>query len=319
MFGRKRVDVPEWAEPLGPKGYSAFISAVDGYFRGRGEPYVIKDGFVRRESDGQEFGFGNLVQVCAQIRPGDYAQCIYNQFSTMDEDKKFRENLNASDFSQVEQYIAVRLYPSEYAKFMNTGNTAAALRPFAGDVFATLVYDFPHTVSNISKIDMEQWGKTPDELFTIGLENVRRNYDLTPEIVNVEGNDFFAINSEHFFAPNILFELDRHPELVGRYGSIVAIPRRNTVMIFPIQGRAVALVNLTTLFFAMVPAMYQAGPGPLTPEVFWYHDGQYETLNYHNGQYEMTDQSTLGKSIQFFPSDDFTAMMNDLAEQADQQ
>ena len=271
------------------------MSAVDNYFIQKGEPYTLEDGMVCLGEDNWEFGLSNLVQMCARIKPKDFSKLIEHHFGLMIESKAFKEKLVVDDFEKMKQYIGVRLYDKEYVTIADEDITIR--RPFAGEVFAVLVYDFPQAIENIPRSDMDKWSRTEDELFTIGIENISQNYQLKAQEVTFGEDTVFALETKHFFAPNILLEIDKHKELIGKGGAIIGIPTRSLAMIYPIHDMKV--VGALTLFFNSIPKIYAESPGSLTREIYWYNDGQYEVLNYEPG-----------KKVKFTPSDEFLVLLN---------
>ena len=295
MFFFKKNAVPEWASVLNQKEYAAFISAVEQYFKRRGGSFELDDGIVRLAENDWEFGLSNLVQMCAQVKPKEYGELVKGHFSLVEESRAFHDAVDFGNFEEMKQYLGVRLYDEGYATFM--GDDTTVRRPFAGEVFAVLVYDFPHAVNNVTREDVEKWGTPEEELFALGIANIRRNYPLDLEKISIGDDEVFVVETEHFFAPNILLELEEHEELVGKGGAIVAIPNRHLAIIYPICDWKV----LSTLgFFATsIPQFYAQGPGSLTQEIYWYRDNQYEPLNYEPG-----------KQVKITPSEAFLALLD---------
>ena len=302
MFGRKKIKVSEWASVMNKKEYPLFMQAVEDYFRQKGEPYIIADGIVKLEENDFEFGLNNLMQMCAKSRPEDYDGIISFHFGQLIESKKFETQFKeiSGDFEKVKQYLAVRLYDKEYIECI--GEDIFVRRHFAGELYAALVWDFPAAIQNVLKDDIEKWGKTEDELFVIGMENVRNNYEMKTEEVDIDEDFIYGINYEHFFVPNILFDLDKHPEFIGKGGTIVAVPTRNMAMIYPIRDMKV--VNALNKFFWNVPNFYSEGPGSLTKEIYWYHNGQFEVL-----EFEIEKEN-----VKFTPSQAFMDLLNNMSE-----
>ncbi|MCL2142570.1 MAG: hypothetical protein FWH46_06865 [Methanimicrococcus sp.] len=316
MDNHENITVPEWASILGENEYRAFISAIEDYFRQKGEPYTIEDAVLRlgEKKEGEppnsmpspfslpsqweqfQMGLVNLAKMCAQNRPDTYPAIIASHFDTIMEIMAFEKQFSkiVDDFDQVKQYIGTKLHDKEY---INVNADAFVYRPFAGEIYASLVYDSPYATKNIPKSDMEKWGKTEDEVFAIGIENIRRNYPLQAVKVNFGEDEIFAVEQNHFFAPNILFELEQHEEFIGKGGAIVAAPTRHMALIYPINNLKVT--SVLGIFFHAVPDIFRNGPGSLSDEIYWYHDGQYEPLDY------ISDQNLV-----FKPSEAFLKLLN---------
>jgi hypothetical protein len=296
MFFKKRNMVPEWASAMKPKEYALFMSAVEDYFQRKGETFVINDSVVHLADDDWSFGLVNVLQICAQLNSQEYRAVIEHHFGLIIENEAFRKTLDFDDFDKIKQYIGVRLYDLGSATV--AGNDATLRRQLAGEVFKVLVYDFPQTIDNIPQSDVDKWGKAEDELFDIGVKNIRNKYLLDWEVMSTDDDEFYIIETEHFFAPNILLELDNREELVGKHGAIIAIPNRHLAIIYPI--RDLKVVRMLDFFFSSVPLFFSRGPGSLTQEIYWYRDQRFETLDYQPG-----------KRVRFTPSEAFLALLND--------
>ena len=297
MFNRKNDSVPEWASALKKKDYPLFLQAIEDYFASRGESYEIGDGVVRIEGKDQQLGLTNLVQMCAQIGPKDYPTVVAGHFDSIFESWAFMEAFDKTvgDFEKTKGYIGVRLYDSDYVATLGEGIVS---RPFAGSLVATLVYDFPQAIITVPRGDTEKWGQAENDLFSLGKENIHNAYNLEVEEVNMGDDAIYVVGSDHPFASNALLEIEEHGEWVGKGGAIVAAPTQQGTMIYPV--RDLRVMNALQAFFRMVPDIYAACPGSLTPEVFWYHNGEYEPLSY-----------TSGRKPSFFPSESFLAMLNE--------
>ncbi len=92
-----------------------------------------------------------------------------------------------------------------------------------------------------------------------------------------------------------------HPQLIGTYGSLVGVPHRHAVLIYPIEN--IEVVKVITNLIPIITGMYSEGPGSLSPDLFWHRDGILEQL-----PYQLEDNT-----IQFTPTERFLEMLNSLA------
>jgi len=271
--------------------------AIDGYFTRHDISYRTEDGTVVLQGP-QTLGLANIVQMCCQIPESAYGQMIDGQFDSIFVNETFLSQLDLNCFEQIEQYLAVRLHDDEYLSHIPADWVDVTTRPFAGNLRQTLVLDFPTAIVCVDKDSMEHWGKPADELFTRGIDNVKQNYDWPIGKADLAGQPYFIVETEHFFAGNLLFDLDSHPELLGAHGAVVAVPTRSVVVLYPINGPQV--IGAFAQLASAVTHAYEAGPGSLTTQVCWYHDGQFVVLPY----------DVAGTHIRFFPPDEFTGMLN---------
>jgi hypothetical protein len=308
FINRKKGSIPPWASFFSETEYAAFLSAIDSFFQNTLHlPYTIQDGAVipaENEYNLNCLGLTNLARICKQNEPVDYPEIVASHFNGMIEAEKFQKEFDktVTDYDRVKQYIAVRLYDEGY--FSSIGKEAYMSREFAGELVAVLVFDLPHTVCNIKPEQAAPWGKTEDELFEAGLDNVRRNYEIKAEAAEfgADGDFIYACEAAHFFATNVLFDLDKHARLVGKGGALVAAPNRHITLVYPICDMKKVVGMINNLCVA-VPGIYDNNPGALTKEIYWYKDGRFLPLPYKFDN----------KRISFYPPEEFVELLNGLA------
>lgn len=297
------TDIPNWASFFDNKEYSLFINEIDSYFKKLNIEYEICDGEINVNDN--EFGFDNLgltnvAQVCKQEEKKYYKKIIAEHFNSMIRANKFdKEFAEISDnFEEVKKYIGVRLYDNEYVAHVGKENTIG--KDFAGDIYSMIVFDFPDSVLSIKPDQTIAWNKTIDELFEIGTSNIKSKYPLTTTNEAFGEFSIWFVQGEHFFTPNIVFDIENRKELIGSKGSLVGLPHRHSAIIYPIENlEVVKAIN------GLIPTIYgmnQEGPGSLSNNLFWYKDKKFTQLPYKIDE---------GK-LQFFPPDSFLELLNEL-------
>jgi hypothetical protein len=218
-------------------------------------------------------------------------------------DKAFDESIN--DFEKVKTYLAVRLYNAEYMTYIGSldeeEESAATIHRFvADDMYAMLVFDLPDAIRNVSPEYADAWNMDEDTLFRTAIANVRAKNPMHITREDMGGFDIWFVNNDHFFTANIIYELEDRPELLGNWGSLIALPHRHSAIIYPIEDPGVA-----EALRKIIPAAYsmcQDGPGSLTPNVFWYRNGVFTLLPYE----------LRGEKLHLVPPDNFLDMLNEL-------
>lgn len=302
------IDIPEWAAFFTAEEYRAFLDAIDSYFKGMDVTYILEDGTIEVDPESFRFsklGLSNIAQVCKQHETADYPELINGHFTTMlkalEFDRTFDENI--TDFEKIRQYLAVRLYNAEYIAYiggLEDDGEMSVHRFVAEDVYAMLVFDLPDAIRNVQPSHVLDWSKDEDELFAIGIANIRENYPMEITREDMGGFTIWFVNNDHFFTANILYELEERPELIGRHGSLIAIPHRHSALIYPIED-----LGVVEAIQKLIPAaygMHEEGPGSLTPNLFWYHDGIFTSL-----PYEVREEK-----LHFIPPESFLDMLNRL-------
>src|ERR1700749_3650384 len=173
--------VPEWASFFNGEQYAAFIEAVEEYFYSKNVTYTLDDGLI--EAGPNDFGFGkqgltNVAQVCNLDKIKNYKAIVSEHFEAQvrgfEFDKEFDEIIG--DYDKIKDYLAVRLYPNDYADAV--GRDVTIGRDFDSSIYQMLVFNLPDTIKSIRPDQAEQWGKTVDELFEVGIANVKEKYPL---------------------------------------------------------------------------------------------------------------------------------------------
>jgi hypothetical protein len=304
FFKRNKINfpVPEWASFFTEEEYNYFLSLVDRYFKKEGIAYTLDDGNII-PADGQlgsNLGLMNVAQHCSQSDRKGWKRFIHSHFDSFKRaavfDKKLQKIIH--DYSLVKKYIGVRLYSKDY--IANVGEEHTIKRRITDDIEALLVFDLPHSVFNIQPEQTLNWGKAVDELFEFAISNMKSRYPVKITKEAMGDTTLLAVVADHFFTPNVIFDLASHPSLIGSKGSLVAIPHRHAVLFYPIED-----IKVVTTISAMIPVinfMYDKGPGSISPDLYWYHNNKFYLL-----PYKMDD-----KELQFIPPENFVDMLNTL-------
>lgn len=297
------MTVPKWASFLDNNEYTLFIKELDRYFKGLKLGYEIGDGeaIVAENNRGfNKLGLMNVAQVCKQAEQQSYRGIIEDHFQALIDAKEFDAEFEKiiDDFEKVRQYIAVRIYNDEYVSFSGIDNVIG--RQLAEDVYAMLVFDLPYSIESIRPEKTTQWGKTADELFDIGVQNVRENYPLSITKETFQDFDIWFVQGEHFFTSNIVFDIEKYEGLVGSKGALVGLPHRHSAIIYPVEN--IETVKAINGLIPAINGMNQEGPGSLSANLFWYNESVLTMLPYTVKE---------GK-LQFFPPEEFLKMLNEL-------
>ena len=165
-----------------------------------------------------------------------------------------------------------------------------------------LIYDLPDTVSSVHPKEAEEWNISKEDLWNFAEENTRTKYP--PQILNrdMQGNSFKTVEADHFFSPNIVFNLSNYPELIGEKGSLVSMPTRHIVIIYPINNLKV--VSALNAQIQITIGVSSKGPGTLSNRLFWYFKNQLQeqpfTIN--EGKLAFTPSERFLNMLQQFKS-----------------
>jgi hypothetical protein len=275
-FGKVRVPkgVPPWAGFFKPEQYRAFLDAVELALVDRELEAVGRDGVVAVAlPDGRplQLGLQNLAQQCARLPRQRWATTIGDHVDTLLRAEAETDAFDRTDFEAVKSLLKVRLYPAEGVADSEASAVVLA-RPAAGLV-GVLVYDLPHTVASVPPEEVAAWGRSESELLALGLQNLAAEPAPKREDVEVErGVVLRLVSGPSFFVASHLLCLERLLPQKLEYGALVCVPTRHLLLVHAIRdSRVLMAVN------ALIPQSYlyhQRGPGSLSPNLYWWHDGQ---------------------------------------------
>ena len=102
------------------------------------------------------------------------------------------------------------------------------------------------------------------------------------------------------FTTNILFDLNIKKEFIGPYGSLIGIPHRHVVIIYPIK--TLEVVEAINRLIPIIFGMEREGPGSISNLLYWFKDNEYTTLPYKISEDKMD----------FYPPQTFVDVLNQL-------
>lgn len=303
---REPEPVPAWAAFFTHAQFDRFLDTVRLYFTSRHIDAHVDDGLVRCPGHPEmpgEMGLANLAQVCHRADAAEWETIVAGHFGSLRKARHEHDDLepHLADFSRVQDLLGVRIGSAE-----SLGPHVSKLitRDDLPGTYSFLVLDLPNAIYSVPPERAAKWGKSPDELFGIGLANLRTLPSPDVEHVEVdEGVELFALTASHFFAATHVLTLYAHPQCIGPHGSLVAIPHRHLLLCHPIHtiDSAMAVHRIGLL----ASQMEREGPGSITARIYYrYPDGRFLDL-----PYEMTDDQFI-----FRPPDEFMTVLNGLPE-----
>lgn len=169
-------------------------------------------------------------------------------------------------WEEAEPRLRVRLYGADGLSGLLTPG-----RRLAPELLLCPVLDFPTAARVVVTEELERWGKSVEELIELGLRQTVEHEPL-PEPQRMPIAPVGVVL--HFVANSIYVasHLARLGELVGDapHGALVAVPRRNVLMLHPIRDvTAVFAVDVMTRVAAQI---CDAGPYSLSHALYWWRD-----------------------------------------------
>jgi hypothetical protein len=207
-------------------------------------------------------------------------------------------------FAGASRLLAVRVWPQGY---LDLGVEKLVYREDLPGTISALVFDLPTSIRNVTPGDVEKWQRPVDELFRVALSNTLENNppevqeQALPEEVKVR-----VFLGDNFYVASQALLLEHFPQCLGTHGAIVGIPRRQTLICYPISSMEV--LKALNYLPIIISAMEKEGPGSITPNIYWYNKGRFMSL-----PYELTETT-----YSMTPPEEFVVMLNELAGPEDE-
>ena len=285
--------VPEWAGFMPARRYRRFRDRVVDHFArqtaGTGGAVTVTDGTVVVH-DGvggvrAQYGLQNLAQVYHRLDdqadgPAG-ADLIDRHFATVSDLSKSNErevDRLAADWSAARPRLRVRLGPGNYAPQLREKMI------WRTDLPGTITYlalDLPDSFTNVRPDMPAAWGQPPDAVWDAAMQNVRAEVhpDAGP-IALTDGVAAVGLIGEDFATSTHALLLGDRPDCLGRWGSLVVVPNRHTVVCVPMDAGSV--VTAVGPLAGLASGLFAEGPGSISPQLYWRRptDGSFIDLPY---------------------------------------
>jgi hypothetical protein len=297
VFGRGKKP-PEWAGFMDGEEFKAFGEALTKELEKLGFKHQLEleEGMAEvqiGDNDPHRLGLLNLAQLCNANDRKHWPEIIDQHLDKLILTRAERESILeqlAYSFEAARPYLKVRLYPDELGDMVEH---MVHYRPAEG-LLAVLMYDLPDSVASVAKSHVENWGRSTEELFRIGLEHVRDEPGMDADAFEAEkGISFQLLGGESHFVASRSLLLDEYLTEGCPHGVLVAMPHRHVVLYHPIKDLSV--VKAISSLIAVAHGMYSKGPGSITPNIYWYR----------NGEYLLLPSKVEGRNIEFVPPQRF--------------
>lgn len=217
----------------------------------------------------------NLVRLCKAAGPDHWPEVIRNYFRLEQEAAEARKAGRElfRDWASVSGLLSVSLQPET----VGTNAPAIVAREDLESTRSVLVLHLPDAILNVHPDEVALWGKSQDELFEVGLQNVHTYTVPAVTEDQLEGGiPATILTGASPFLTTYAFFLKEYPSALGPYGALFCIPTRHQLACCPLLGQR-ASETLHTLVDVAV-TQYNHGLEPLSPYVYWYHEGKYTSI-----------------------------------------
>ena len=286
-FGQKiNYNIPEGYEnDISKEDYKKIVDLAVPIVKKRYSIDYVSDGTIQlKAGQGMEaLNLHNVIGKCVSVKvKSDWDKVIQghfeNLFSSIDEQKK----IDPANYETVKKYLGLRIYPVETVN-QRGGISSLIARTDLEGTYTLLMLDLPGAFSVVPIETFALWKLDTATVFKAAQENINkqqiekvsRNFDIDGVNVNIS-----FLGNEDYAASYALDLVNNSPDLVGEWGSVVAMPNKGLVDICKIsKDKPLDFVKFIQRIKPLVEKSYQEHEQPISDQFFWYYKGGFTRIN----------------------------------------
>jgi hypothetical protein len=300
---------PPWAAFMSAADFARFVEVVEAECAGAGRSCRVDRAAGIAYVDyglGEEpsaCGLQNVAQLCGRNLAKQWPEIVKDHFTRLSQIVSEAEKLETlgDEFEEIRPLLKVRLYPPDYPV-----DKCVYERP-AEDLVACLVFDLPESVVAVAPEVAAKWPVPREELFRIGMANVRGEEGIQRQEHDVgDGCRIHSLTGDSFFvASQALIIEDFLPNPIPEMGALIAIPHRHMVIFHPILDAT--CVTALNRMLPMAKGIFDEGPGSVSPSVYWWREAAW----WHDGQFTRFPVTYSGRKMNVEIPPEFAAKVLD--------
>jgi hypothetical protein len=286
-FGQKiSYNIPEGYEnEISKDDYKKIVDLAVPIVTKRYSVDFVKDGAIQLKK-GQEMNtlnLHNLIAKCVAVKDKSQWDKVVqehfeNIFSSIDEQKK----IDPANYETVKKYLSLRIYPKETVNQRGGVGSLVAKTDLEG-TYTLLMLDLPGAFTPVQKQMFELWKLDTTTVFKVAQDNInKQQIEKATQSFDVDGVkiEMSFLGNEDYAASYALDLINNSPELVGEWGSVVAMPNKGLVDICKIsKDKPVDFVKFIQRTKPLIEKSYQEHEQPISDQFFWYYKGKFTRIN----------------------------------------
>lgn len=260
---------------------------VEAYFDDRGNSVRVS-GYDIAFADGSHGGLVHLADELGRLPDEAWPDAIAAHFEELAD----REDRPAT-WDAAAPNVRLRLYP-------DTGSPTYVTWPITDGLVAGLAIKTPSGVARVAEIDLTDWHVKPEIAFDRALHNTTTQESLTTATEELEDGGVLSVLRGSPFVSAHVFVLERHVE-EAPHGALVALPSEDVLILHVLRDYTV--VGALNAMHERAVAAHQAGPGSITPMIYWWEGTDLTPL----------PATTVGDRVSFATPDRFSTLLGELA------
>jgi hypothetical protein len=245
----------------------------------------VKDGTIqlKKGQDMQALNLHNLMGKCLAVKDKSQWDKVIqehfdNMFSSIDEQKK----IDPANYETIKNYLSIRIYPKETVN-QRAGTASLVFKSDLEGTYSLLMLDLPGAFTPVQKQIFDLWKKDISEVFKIAQENInKQKVEKVIQKFDIDGTnvEMIFLGNEDYAASYALDLINNSSELIGEWGSVVALPNKGLVDICKIsKDKPLDFVKFIQRTKPLIEKSYKEHPQPISDQYFWYYKGKFTRIN----------------------------------------
>lgn len=242
----------------------------------------VKQGSIQLKS-GEIVNLHNLIGKCLKAADkSTWNKIIQEHFESLFASMDEQSSIDPTNYEKVKRYLSLRIYPRETIT-QRGGVEYLVSRVDLEGTFTLLMLDLPGAFTPVQKQMFDFWKVGKDTVFKEAQANInKQSVEKVTRSFDVDGTniELSFIGNEDYAASYALDLLNNLPDMVGEWGSVVAIPNKGLVDICKVsREKPVDFVKFIQLTKPSVEKYYREHSQPVSKEYFWYYKGKFTRID----------------------------------------
>lgn len=244
----------------------------------------VKDGaiYLKEGQEMQALNLHNIIGKCVAVKNKSQwdkvvAGHFENLFSSIDEQKK----IDPSNYETIKKYLSLRIYPVEMVNERG-GPESLVVRTDLEGTYTMLMLDLPGAFTPVMREAFSFWKKDSSEVFKTAHGNInKQEIEKVTRKFDIEGSEIEIsfIGNEDYAASYALDLLNNSPELVGEWGTVLAMPNKGIVNLCKVSpDKPLDFVKFIQRTKPMIEKSFLEHDQPISDQYFWYYKGQFTRI-----------------------------------------
>ena len=286
-FGQKvEYSIPDgYEEEISKADYKKIVNVAVPIISKRYTIDFVKDGTIQLKAgqDMEAFNLDNLIGKCVALSDkSQWNNMIHehfqNMFTAIDEQKK----IDPKNFESIKTYLSIRIYPKQTV-IQRGGVASFVAKTDLEGTYTLLMLDLPGAFAPVKKQTFELWKRDSTEVFKIAQQNInKQQVEKVTQTFKIDNTDIeiTLLGNEDYSASYALDLINNSPDLVGEWGSVIAIPNKGLANICKInKDKPVDFVKFIQMTKPLTEKSYNEHPQPISDQYFWYYKGKFTRID----------------------------------------